>query len=201
MIRSTTLKLKFLTLLIIYTSLYVQAQQPGTPLSKQYEDVVVKAGSYQGFKEIKEDRLQALWKNMSDSLQRERQLLNEAKAKLLTNEQGVSSSNAQLAAAQKELEQSKARVNQVSLLGIYLEKGTYNSIVGGFLFLLIAGLAFSVYRTNKSVKEARYRIGLFNDLTEEFQKHKANSNEREKKLARELQTERNKMAELTGHNR
>ncbi len=201
MIRSTTLKLKLLTLLIIYTSLNVQAQQPGTPLAKQYEDVVAKAGSYQGYKQIQENRLQGLWKSMNDSLQRERQLLKETKAELLKNEGDVSSSSAQLAASQNELEQSKARVNQVSLLGVYVEKGTYDSIVGGFLFLLIAGLAFSVYRTNKSVKEARYRIGLFNDLTEEFQKHKANSNEREKKLARELQTERNKMAELTGHNR
>ncbi len=197
MIRSTTLKLKILTLLIIYTSLNVQAQQPGTPLSKQYEDVVVKAGSYQGFKEIKENKLQALWKNMSDSLQRERQLLNEAKAKLLTNEQGVSASKSQLAAAQQELEQSQARVNQVSFLGMYIEKGTYNLIMWGIIFLLAAALAFAIYRTGTSVKEARYRIGLFNDLTEEFQKHKTNSNEKEKKLARELQTERNRIAELT----
>ncbi|MHB1179238.1 MAG: hypothetical protein ACYCZO_13005, partial [Daejeonella sp.] len=147
--------------------------------------------------EIKEDKLQALWKNVSDSLQRERQLLNEAKATLLSNEQGASASKAQLTAAQQELEQSKAQVNQVSFLGIYIEKATYNLIMWGIIFLLAAALAFTLYRTKASVKEARYRVGLFNDLADEFQKHKTNSNEREKKLARELQTERNRISELT----
>lgn len=201
MLRQTTLKLKIITLLIISVSTNSWAQQPGIPLSKQYKDVVVDAGSFQGFKEIKENKLEALWKNMSDSLQKERQLLNEAKAQLLKNGETVKQSSAGLAAAQLELEQSEARVNQVSFLGIYLEKDNYNLIMWGLVILLAACLAIAAYLSRKSVKEAQYRIGLFNDLSEEFQRHKTNSNEREKKLARELQTERNKMTEFSGHSR
>jgi cell division protein FtsL len=201
MLRQTTLQLKFITLLIISVSTNVWAQQPGTSLSKQYEDVVAKAGSYQGFKEIKENKLEFLWKSMSDSLQKERQLLKEAQAQLLKNGQTANKSKAGLATAQLELEKSEARVNQVSFLGIYLEKNNYNLIMWGLVIILAACLAIAVYLTRKSVKEAHYRIGLFNDLSEEFQRHKTNSNEREKKLARELQTERNKMAEFSGHSR
>ena len=201
MLRQTTLKLQIITVLIIGISLNIRAQQPGTSLSKQYEDVVAKAGSYQGFKEIKEKKLQVLWKNVSDSLQSGRQLLQEAQAQLLKNGQTVKQSGAGLAAAQLELEQSEARVNQVSLLGIYFEKGNYNLIMWGLVLLLTGGLAFAIYLSKKSVKEAHYRIGLFNDLSEEFQRHKTNSNDREKKLARELQTERNTMAEFSGHSR
>jgi len=201
MLRQTTLQLKFITLLIISVSTNVWAQQPGTSLSKQYEDVVAKAGSYQGFKEIKENKLEFLWKSISDSLQKERQLLKEAQAQLLKNGQTANKSKAGLATAQLELEKSEARVNQVSFLGIYLEKNNYNLIMWGLVIILAACLAIAVYLTRKSVKEAHYRIGLFNDLSEEFQRHKTNSNEREKKLARELQTERNKMAEFSGHSR
>jgi hypothetical protein len=201
MLRQTTLQLKFITLLIISVSTNAWAQQPGTSLSKQYEDVVAKAGSYQGFKEIKENKLEFLWKSMSDSLQKERQLLKEAQAQLLKNGQTANKSKAGLATAQLELEKSEARVNQVSFLGIYLEKNNYNLIMWGLVIILAACLAIAVYLTRKSVKEAHYRIGLFNDLSEEFQRHKTNSNEREKKLARELQTERNKMAEFSGHSR
>ena len=201
MLRQTTLKLQIITVLIIGISLNVRAQQPGTSLSKQYEDVVAKAGSYQGFKEIKEKKLQVLWKNVSDSLQSGRQLLQEAQAQLLKNGLTAKQSGAGLAAAQLELEQSEARVNQVSFLGIYFEKGNYNLIMWGLVILLAGGLAFAIYLSKKSVKEAHYRIGLFNDLSEEFQRHKTNSNDREKKLARELQTERNTMAEFSGHSR
>lgn len=187
-----------LLLLIIYTTLNVQAQQPGTTLSQQYQDVVMKSGSYQGFKEIRQDKLDLFWKNISDTLNKERAALAEAKAKLGSNDQAALSSKTELENARKELEQSKARVDQVSFLGMYLEKGTYNMIMWGLVLLLGAGLAFAIYRSSSSLKEARYRTGLYNDLSEEFQKHKANSNEKEKKLARELQTERNRIAEMTG---
>jgi hypothetical protein len=196
MLRQTTLQLKIITLLIISVSTNAWAQQPGIPLSKQYEDVVAKAGSYQGFKE---NKLEFLWKSMSDSLQKERQLLKEAQAKLLKNRQTANQSKAGLATAQLELEKSEARVNQVSFLGIPLEKGTYNLVMWGIVLFLGAGLAFAIYRSGASMREARYNTGLYNDLTEEFQKHKVNSNEKEKKLARELQTERNRITELTGH--
>jgi hypothetical protein len=39
---------------------------------------------------------------------------------------------------------------------------------------------------------------LYNELDEEYKAYKVKSNEKEKKLARELQTERNKLDELLG---
>ncbi len=195
---STTLKFKILLFLIIYTTVNLHAQKPGTTLAQQYQDVVMKSGSYQGFKEIRQDKLDLLWKNISDTLNKERALLNEAKAKLGSNGKAALASKTELENAKKELAVSQARVDQISLLGIYMEKGTYNLIMWGLIFLLGAGLAFAIYRSSSSLKEARYRTGLYNDLTEEFQKHKVNSNEKEKKLARELQTERNRIAEMTG---
>ncbi len=191
-------RLKFtLLLLIIYTTVNVQAQQPGTTLAQQYRDVVEKSGSYKGFKEIRQDKLDLLWKNISDTLNKERALVNDARAKQGSNDRAVIASKTELENAKKELELSTARVDQISFLGLYVEKRTYNMIMWGLVFLLAGLIAFTVYRSNSSVKEARYRTGLYNDLSEEFQKHKINSNEKEKKLARELQTERNRIAELT----
>lgn len=45
-------------------------------------------------------------------------------------------------------------------------------------------------------KEAYYRIHLFEELTEEFKNFKTKANEKEKRLARELQTERNALEEM-----
>lgn len=191
------LKLTF-SLLIVYTSLNVHAQRPGTTLSQQYEEVVTNSGSYKGFKEIRQDKLDLLWKNISDTLNKERALLSEARTKLGSNDQAALASKTELENAQKELALSEARVNQVSLLGLYVEKGSYNLIMWGLVLLLAAALTFSIYRNRSSLQEARYRTGLYNDLTEEFQKHKVNANEKEKKLARELQTERNRLAEMSG---
>ena len=187
-----------LLLLIIYTTINVHAQKPGTTLARQYQDVVMRSGSYQGFKEIRQDKLELFWKNISDTLARERALKNEANARIQGSARSVEQSKIELDSVKKQLEESKASVNQVNLLGMPLEKSTYSMVIWSIAALLAAALAFAIYRSNSSLKEASYRTGLYNDLSEEFQKHKVNANEKEKKLARELQTERNRVAELTG---
>ena len=191
------LKLTFL-LLIICTSINVHAQKPGTTLARQYRDVVMRSGSYQGFKEIRQDKLELFWKNISDTLARERALKNEANARIQGSAQSVEQSKIELDSVKKQLEESKASVNQINLLGILLEKSTYSLVMWSIVALLAAALAFAIYRSKSALGEARYRTNLYNDLSEEFQKHKVNTNEKEKKLARELQTERNRVAELTG---
>ena len=201
MMTSKTKTLKIFLLLIVCISLNAQAQQPGATLSQQYEEVVKKAGSYLGHKEIKETKLQALWRNAMDSLQKERQVLKETRAKLVSNGQATASLKADLSAKKQDLTESKAQVDELRLLGIPMNKTTYNIMMWGLIFLLGVTLALVLFRSRTSVKEAQYRIGLFNDLFGEFQRHKTNSNDREKKLARELQTERNKMAEFSGHSR
>lgn len=192
------LKPILLLLLIIYTSLDLPAQTPGTTLSQQYQDVVVKSGSYQGFKEIRKEKLDLFWRNILDTLAREKQLKNEANAKIAGSAQSVTQSKAELDSLHRELEESRASVNRVSLLGIPMEKGTYNLLMWGLVLILAAALTFTIYRNKSALTEARYRTSLFNELSEEFQKYKISANDKEKKLARELQTERNRIAEITG---
>jgi hypothetical protein len=77
--------------------------------------------------------------------------------------------------------------------------GSSNSLyLWGTLLLLAAALAFAIFRMRSAVKEASYRSGLYDQLFEELRENRTKANEREKKLARELQTERNRVAELTG---
>lgn len=199
MMTSKTKTLKIFLLLIVCISLNAQAQQPGATLSQQYEEVVKKAGSYLGHKEIKETKLQALWRNAMDSLQKERQVLKETRAKLVSNGQATASLKADLSAKKQDLTESKAQVDELRLLGIPMNKTTYNIMMWGLIFLLGVALALVLFRSKTSVKEAIYRISLFNELSEEFHLHKVKANDREKKLARELQTERNRIDELSGH--
>lgn len=199
MIRTKTQFIKILVLLIIGITFKAQAQQAGTTLAQQYEEVVGKAGSYQGHKEIKEYNIRLLWKNTMDSLQKERQLLKESRAKLSANDQAVAGLKSELNNKEQSLIASKERVDEVSLLGIAISKGSYNVIMWGLVFLLAAGLTFTFMKTKASITEASYRSNLYNDLFDEFRDYKTKANEKEKKLARDLQTERNKIADLSGY--
>ena len=67
------------------------------------------------------------------------------------------------------------------------------------LVILFGALAILVFTRIGSYKhEAMYRTTLYSELEEEFKAYKVKANDKEKKLARELQTERNKVDELMG---
>jgi len=147
---------------------------------------------------IQEPFVASFYKNMRDSIIVDRKKLQEAEAKLAAATKTTTDLQSNVSEKEKSLEQTNARVNSVNLLGIYIDKGVYNLIMWGLVLALGLTAAIVIYRSGSFSREARYRISLYNELEEEFKTYKVKANEKEKKLARELQTERNKVDELMG---
>ena len=67
------------------------------------------------------------------------------------------------------------------------------------LVVFFGVIAFAVIARSAGYRrEATYRTQLYTELEEEFKTFKTKANDKEKKLARELQTERNKLDDLLG---
>jgi len=161
-------------------------------LSGQYKYMLTKIYRYQ------DPFVTSLYKNMRDSMNVDRKKLQEAEAKLAAQTKTNSDLQGDVSEKEKSLAQSNARVNAINFLGIYIDKSLYNMIMWGLVVILGITAAVVIYRTGSFSREAKYRIDLYNELDEEFKTYKAKANEKEKKLARELQTERNKVDELMG---
>jgi hypothetical protein len=157
-------------------------------LNGQYQYLLSKVYNYQ------RPLISALWKNASDTLNVNRLKLKDAQSKLNVQTKTIDSLNTEITAKDKAI----SRTDDVDIFGIVLSKTTYNIIAWG-LVALFAAIAFIVIvRSGSFKREARYRTELYAELEEEFKTYKAKANEKEKKLARELQTERNKLDELLG---
>ena len=161
-------------------------------ISGQYKYLLTKVYHMQ------EPFVTSFYKNMRDTINADRKKLQEAEAKLAAATKTTTDLQSNVSEKEKSLEQSNARVNAINLLGIYIDKGVYNLIMWGLVIALGLTAAIVIYRSGSYSREARYRISLYNELEEEFKTYKAKANEKEKKLARELQTERNKVDELMG---
>ena len=185
---------KILVLLIICIPIHTQAQQAGIPLAQQYDQVVTKAGSYKIYKNVRKTGIQGLWKNVTDSLQKERRLLQESRALNEKNAQDI----ARLRAEISSLKGSDSPMVKLGQVGSSLKGSGNNIILWGLLVLLAAALVFALLRTRAALKEAAYRSGLYNELFEELRESRHKANDREKILARELQNERNRVEELQG---
>jgi len=157
-------------------------------LNGQYHYLLTKVYNYQ------QPLVSALWKNVIDTLNAGHRKLTDAQAKIA--EQAKTISGLQADATTKD--QLNAKADEISLFGVDFLKSTYNLMMWGLVIVLGAIAAIVIARSGKHRYDANYRTNLYNELEEEFKTYKTKANDKEKKLARELQTERNKVDELMG---
>jgi hypothetical protein len=161
-------------------------------LTGQYQYLLTKTYNYQ------QPLIAALWKNFTDTLGETRTRLKAMQAKAALQAKLVDSLKANASSKDQTLSESNAKADAISLFGLAMSKSTYNLVMFGLVVLLAIALFIVIATTAKNKHEAKYRTELYDELDEEFKAFKAKSHEKELKLARELQTERNKVDELMG---
>ncbi|MFD0793340.1 hypothetical protein ACFQZX_06900 [Mucilaginibacter litoreus] len=161
-------------------------------LRGQYKYLLTKVYNYQ------QPLVAALFKNYTDTLNATRKQLKQAQETLAKQTKAIDTLKASASSKDQSLAESQAKVDEVSLLGIPLTKATYNWIMWGLVIGFGVIAIIVIARSGTYSREAKYRVKLYNELDEEYRNYKAKANEKEKKLARELQTERNKLDELMG---
>lgn len=159
-------------------------------LTGQYNTLIKKMYAYE------RGQVEVFYKNYMDTLNTERRKLKDSTAKLAAQAKTIADLQGSTAAKEQALTVSIAKVNQMNLLGIEVSKTTFQYIMWG-LVVVLAGFSVAIYSlSGASRREAAYRTQLNEELAAEFQAYKVKANDKEKKLARELQTERNKYDEL-----
>lgn len=174
-----------ISLLLICISLNTIAQVPDTTLAKQYEEVVIKSGSYKVYKNIRKTKIEQLWKNVMDSLQKEKKIAAESKAQL---QKGL----AKIPILQTEISELKAANSPLNKISNVSD----TTLLWGLIALLTAGIVIVIYRSRSSVQEVKEQNERYEELSTEFREYRSRTAEKERKLARELQDERNLVDEL-----
>jgi hypothetical protein len=161
-------------------------------LNGQYQYLLTKIYNYQ------QPLLNAFHKSIMDTLKQSRIELKTAQAKIASENKLVDSLQNQIKTSDQSLNASNAKVDAIDMFGIMLPKSTYNLIMWGLVVVFGAIAGIVIVRSGSYSREAKYRVQLYNELDEEYKNYKIKANEKEKKLARELQTERNKLDDLLG---
>jgi hypothetical protein len=161
-------------------------------LNSQYQYLLTKVFHYQ------QPLLAALWKNAMDTLNASKNHLKEAQAKLGSQSKAVDSLKTTMTSKDQSLSESNAKADAISVFGVLVSKSNYNVVMFCLVGGLAAALVIVIITTAKHKHEAKYRTELYEEIEEEYKTFKAKAHEKELKLARELQTERNKLDDLLG---
>ena len=165
-------------------------------LKSQFQEILDRSETYTEYKVIKRTDLSQYSKAVQDSLRTNRVEINTLKNTVNDQKSQISELSKRITDLENQLAESEELRESLSLLGLNIYKTTYHLIVWLIIgVLLIFGVfAYTSFIrsniiTSKSIKE-------YKALEVEFEDHKKKSYEKQLKIGRELQTERNKIEEL-----
>ncbi|MFT6795757.1 MAG: septal ring factor EnvC (AmiA/AmiB activator) [Maribacter sp.] len=196
-----------LTVLLTVTFNYAQETKAADklsldegPISNQFDYISQKSGNYRAdgvrYEVVKETNLYKLRKNVLDSLVAISKKTSELKSTISEHETTITSLNKKLEETTTSLTAVSEEKDNMSLLGASVSKGTYNVILWtiiGALFLLLGLFIYRFRNSNILTQEAKQNLS---ELELEYEDHRRRALEREQKISRQLQDERNKQKKI-----
>lgn len=165
-------------------------------LNGQYQFMLSRSKTINGYKLVNPGRLATVWQSVMDTVRKERTELTKAKSKITAQQKTISNLQNEVSGKEVTLNDTNAKLDEINFLGLSFTKGTYNLIVWSIILILALALFIVIARSAKNILEAKHRTQLYDEISAEYQAFKSKSNEQQRKLARELQDERNIVEEL-----
>lgn len=193
--------LTFLLVMALFTGVGSLAQEDiqndsltENPIEAEFIDLMESSNNYQSYKVVELRKLTALQQSTTNFIAQLNGEIEELEATLAERQQNIEQQEAALDDLRDQLEQVTAERDAITFLGMPIDKGTYQAIMWGIVAILVLVLLVFIYRFTKSnadTKEARKRQ---EDVEAEFEIFRAKALEKEQRMGRMLQDERNKHA-------
>ena len=172
-------------------------QQKVNTISQQFEDLLDQSNNYQDYKVVKQNALIKLQKNAADSISNLRAEINSLQEQIDSQQSKISELNASLEQTNNTLNQTIEEKDSIYFLGMPMSKGGYMSMMWGIVAVLALALAFFIFKykgSNAHTQEARKKLA---DTEMEYDEYRKKALEKEQKMGRLLQDERNKALKNT----
>jgi len=197
--------MKILTIIICLLSFDRLMAQPASQdavdlqhatLEERFSIMKSKSQKYGDYKVIKETVLDGVWRIAKDSMRTQKATFKERESKIASLQSELQ--NAQVALQQKEASMAELidASTHITVLGINFDKKTFATI----FFTLLVGFALAIAVLSGKLKSMyatiKEKIDLVNATTFEFEEYKHKALDKQTKLSRELQNERNKLMEM-----
>jgi len=180
------------TILFFCLSATSQATDSLRPIANKFNNLIESSNTFKGYKVVDQAELTDLQKETSIYIQELKSEIEESNKDVLAQQENMEALEAQLASVNTQLAGVRAEKDAIEFLGMPFSKGSYKSIMWSIVGILVLALAFFVYRFkkgNSTTLEAKKRKL---ETEKEFEAYRAKSLEKEQKLGRMLQDERNR---------
>ncbi|HEY4655863.1 MAG TPA: hypothetical protein VIH22_15175 [Cyclobacteriaceae bacterium] len=165
-------------------------------LQERFNIMRDKSESYSEYKVIRTYVLDGMWKIAMDSMQAQKTALRDAHGAIARLENEIASANATMKSKDAAVAEMEHDSSHITVLGIDILKAVFISTVGIIILGLLVLLGLLVARVKWVQSSMREKIENADALSHEFEEYKRNALDKQMKLSRELQDERNKLHDL-----
>jgi hypothetical protein len=177
------------------------AQEASSTLDEQFNELIessnsVKSSSGREYKVVNLQDLNAIWRNVQNNMAASKEDLSATQNKVESLNQEVAKLTQKIDEQQSIVEASEHAATHISVLGLDIPKDKFVAafwITTAILLVLLAGAIFQFKRSRKVTQRTQLN---FVQLQEEMEELRRTSLEKERRLRRELQTERNAVEEM-----
>lgn len=162
-------------------------------LQDRYVSMKKSSETFQEYKVIKEGILDGMWRVTLDTIKNQKAKFTNANEVIAQLENEVATQKAAVAQIQASMETVVYDSTHISFFGISLTKSLFITLVLLIVvgqFIAIGAITGKLKLMYTSMKE---KIETVNLLSQEYENYKKRALEKQAKLSRELQTERNKL--------
>lgn len=163
-----------------------------TPIQDEFTALIQESNNYQGYKVVDYDKLIEL-RNTT------RNYITELKEEIVVQKNTVDQQNDEIQQLKAELESTREDLNRVTeekdalmFLGMPFSKGGYKTMMWGIVAVLVVILVVIFFRYKSSHSATRDAQQKLMETEKEFDAYRTKALEKEQRLGRMLQDERNK---------
>jgi hypothetical protein len=184
----------FISVLIIFSTFQLAVSQTtdtgnslrSGAINSQFEYIYESSNNFDDYKVVKKTNLDQLKSNILDSMKTMRSEVADQKSLMQSKNDSIGSLNNMLVVSETEKQTAIDAKDNFTFLGIGVQKAFYSSMMWILVAVLATALAFFSFQYLKSfsrIKKARRDLEEFH---EEFENHRKNTLDRERKMKREL---------------
>lgn len=167
-------------------------------LNERYFRLKEAGQNYRDYKVIKERTLDEFWKVVKDSLAAKQSSIVRQQLAQKGLQDSLEYTKGLLDERERSMAATEFASTHIQVLGIDMTKGGFLTTIGVIMSLLLILLGLGFWRWKTMNRYMHDRIDAFNTLNAEFEEYKRKAMEKQTKLSRELQNERNRLQELRG---
>lgn len=172
-------------------------ESPESTIDEKFTELINSSNNYKGYKVVDREELSTLQTLTSNRIAELKAEIAEAKNTADMHKQQIASLEAELKELEIRLGEVTAEKDAIEFLGMPFSKAGYKTMMWSIVGILLIALAIFVFKFKQShvhTREARKNLA---ETEKEFEAYRAKSLEKEQRLGRLLQDEKNKHLKIS----